>query len=133
MKRGFDRDNERSGVGLRRTTASSWARSFAGWQVRSPLLRITGCIPVRETISEYLYGHLGETNLKNHAINNGPSHTNTAAQIDCEDQLDIDEENNCGLFQLGVDIKRNQDLALLSTPCNSMESATEWTFYVEYR
>ncbi len=94
---------------------------------------MTDCIPVRDTISEHLYGHLGETNLKNGTINNGPSHTNTAAAVDCKEQLDIDEENNCSLFQFGVDIKPNQDPALLSGPCNSIESATEWTFYVEYR
>ncbi len=58
---------------------------------------------------------------------------NKTVVIGCKEQLDIDEENNYDLFQLGADIKPNQDSALLSGPCNSMESATEWAFYVEYR
>ncbi len=57
----------------------------------------------------------------------------TTDVIDCKEQFDINEASDYDLFQFGVDIKTNQDDALLSEPCNSMESATEWKFYVEYR
>eukprot|EP01084_Bolivina_argentea_P039702 73367_1 len=90
------------------------------------------CCLVLGPVLRWMAVTYGETNLKNGTINNGPSHTNTAAAVDYKEQLDIDEENNCSLFQFGVDIKPNQDPALLSGPCNSIESATEWTFYVEY-
>ncbi len=65
--------------------------------------------------------------------NKGPSHVNNIAVIGCKEQFDIGKENSYDLFQLGADIKPNQDSALLSGPCNFMECASEWIFYVEYR